>query len=171
MELLVVIAVIGLLSTLAIVALNNARAKARDSRRLADIQQIRRALEIRHDAVGVMPGCVGGSGCGPNSNELGVDITCVDSNDFSTGPTTCNGTTYMADIPQDPAELANGTGCGAGSSADCNYTYNRGIGAGDQTDYYEIYYRLETGSGGFNSGVHCATEAGMGVSNANTCSH
>ena len=45
-ELLVVIAIIGLLATLAVVALNNARAKSRDARRVSDIKQIQTALEM-----------------------------------------------------------------------------------------------------------------------------
>jgi prepilin-type N-terminal cleavage/methylation domain-containing protein len=39
-ELLVVIAIIGLLATISVIALNNARAKGRDARRVADIKQI-----------------------------------------------------------------------------------------------------------------------------------
>ena len=37
-ELLVVIAIIGLLATLSVIALNSARAKSRDAKRLADIK-------------------------------------------------------------------------------------------------------------------------------------
>ena len=45
-ELLVVIAIIGLLATLSVIALNNARAKSRDAKRVADIKQIQTALEL-----------------------------------------------------------------------------------------------------------------------------
>src|SRR3989344_4520400 len=45
-ELLVVIGIIALLSTLAVVALNNARLKARDAKRVADIKQTQTALEL-----------------------------------------------------------------------------------------------------------------------------
>jgi len=45
-ELLVVIAIIGILGTLSIIALNNARAKSRDAKRIADVKQMQTALEL-----------------------------------------------------------------------------------------------------------------------------
>ncbi len=45
-ELLVVITIIGMLSTIAIVSLNSSRVKARDTKRLADLKQISTALEL-----------------------------------------------------------------------------------------------------------------------------
>jgi len=43
---LVVIAIIGLLATLSVLSLNNARAKARDAKRVADVKQMMTALEL-----------------------------------------------------------------------------------------------------------------------------
>lgn len=54
-ELLVVIAIIGLLATLSVLALNNARAKSRDAKRLADVKQLQTALELYFNSVGHYP--------------------------------------------------------------------------------------------------------------------
>lgn len=48
-ELLVVIAIIALLSSVVLAALSSARAKARDARRISDIRQIQRAIELYPD--------------------------------------------------------------------------------------------------------------------------
>lgn len=45
-ELLVVVAIIGVLATIILGSLNNARASARDAKRLSDIKTIQTALEI-----------------------------------------------------------------------------------------------------------------------------
>lgn len=48
-ELLVVIAIIGILSSVVLASLNTARTKARDARRIADIGQLKLALELYAD--------------------------------------------------------------------------------------------------------------------------
>lgn len=54
-ELLVVIFIIAIVSTLSYVSLESARAKGRDTRRLADIHNIRQALELYKDIEGGYP--------------------------------------------------------------------------------------------------------------------
>jgi len=48
-ELLVAISIVGFLSTLAVVSLKNAREKARDANRLADLRQIKNAMEMYYN--------------------------------------------------------------------------------------------------------------------------
>jgi len=45
---LVVIAIIGLLSTLAVVSLNSARGKARDAKRVSDVKQLSMIIEMEN---------------------------------------------------------------------------------------------------------------------------
>jgi general secretion pathway protein G len=54
-ELLVVIAIIGILASVILVALDSARVKARDARRVEDLQQIQTALEEYYDQYGYYP--------------------------------------------------------------------------------------------------------------------
>src|SRR3989338_1722647 len=54
-ELLVVIAVIGLMSSVIMVSLNSARLKARNAKRIADLLQIRTALELYNLDLGSYP--------------------------------------------------------------------------------------------------------------------
>ncbi len=93
-ELLVVIAIIGILSTLAIVALGSARQKARDSKRVADLSQVSKALELYYN----------------------------DNNDYPTiitpgQPLASGSNVYMAAVPSNPTPR-NDNGC-----ANADYTY------------------------------------------------
>jgi prepilin-type N-terminal cleavage/methylation domain-containing protein len=48
-ELLVVIAIIGILATIIMVSLNNARIKARDARRMSDMNSINKAMSLYYE--------------------------------------------------------------------------------------------------------------------------
>lgn len=87
-ELLVVIAIIGLLASIVLVALNNARAKARNAKRLADTHEIISALELYYSKNNAYPG-VGSYDCGGwNSSSFGNWIPgLVSDGDISKVPT------------------------------------------------------------------------------------
>ncbi len=67
-ELLVVISIIGLLSTLAVYAINVARVKARDSKRAAEVRQIISALELYLDENGYYPQYTSSDRCNTTAN-------------------------------------------------------------------------------------------------------
>ncbi len=101
-ELLVVIAIIGLLANLAIASLNNARKKARDAKRIADIRQIRTALELYYDKHNTWPARTADSCCdgwdqGPCQNDKTFIQPLVDDG-------------FMQEVPVDP-KGGTGTGC------------------------------------------------------------
>lgn len=100
-ELLVVIAIIGLLATMAIMALNGAKKKARDTRRLADMKQIMTALDLYYDQYGDYPtsdndGCggwdVGNLDYSFMTNKLPGIMDNIPRDQIATG--NCNGYRY-----------------------------------------------------------------------------
>ena len=98
-ELLVVIAIIGLLATLAVIALNNARAKARDAKRIADMRQFGAALEIYYSDKSAYPTYSTANGETLNSMCLDNTATGIEG--------TCGGTiTYMSKVPTYPTPPA-----------------------------------------------------------------
>lgn len=90
-ELMVVISIIGILSTMVLVSLGEARAKARDARRESDIRQIVLAMEMDYSDNEKYSQCV----------EMPSKIPCTDPG--------CNCTNlgdgkYLDPVPRDPKE-------------------------------------------------------------------
>lgn len=143
-ELLVVVAIIGLMIAVALVALNSARAKARDARRVNDIRQIQIALERYYIDAGSYP--IGNNvllGTPP-----GTIGNCLDSNGFSTN---CSGIIYEARIPSNPTPTNDGD-CPASG-----YYYN----STDPNTTYTIQYCIGTATGSLSAGLHSATPTGL----------
>ncbi len=134
-ELLVVISIIGLLSTLAVVSLNNARQKSRDAKRISDVRQIQTALELYYNDANGYP---------PASPAL--------PSVFSGTALTFNSITYMGMIPTAP--LPFDTGCTADNNS---YAY---VGTTGGTTY-SITYCLGANTGGVTPGPHTATPLGI----------
>ena len=94
-DLLVVISIIGVLISVSFVGFAQARKASRDSKRRADLEQIRSALEIYRNDCKTYPSFLAQGG-----TLMGAE-------------TLCQGNVYMQQIPQDP--LGSGY----------NYSYNR----------------------------------------------
>jgi prepilin-type N-terminal cleavage/methylation domain-containing protein len=89
-ELLVVIAIIGLLATIVMIALNSARAKARDAKRIADLRELVTALEGYASDNGQYPV---GAGC--------VNNDCMDASSPA-GSLEVLVPTYISKLSEDP---------------------------------------------------------------------
>ena len=146
LELLVVIAIIGIISSATVVNLNQAKAKARDARRLSDITQLRKALEIYYYTVGEYPNA------GPDDPLDQYDKVCYGLSAVGG----CNSTTpnpnkdwipdltnQTGQLPVDPINIV-------GENVDTSYLYlftrtdSEAFPNPSYKDYYYILYRLET---------------------------
>jgi len=134
-ELLVVVAIIGLLAAMAVIALGNARAKARDARRVADIRQIQTALELYYLDKNVYPDLGNGSICGKT---IQSDVA-----------------TYMAAAPCNPTPVNDGNCPSTGNATTYYYTLR------EDGKSYTIEYCLGSATGGLAAGVHTSTPAGL----------
>lgn len=71
-ELLIVVAIIGIVASIVLVSMNGARKSARDSRRLSEMNQIKKGIELYRAGNGEYPTCAGNSVC--SSTGYGGDI-------------------------------------------------------------------------------------------------
>ena len=127
-ELLVVISIIGILSSFAVVQLNQARIKARDALRKGDMSQMRTALNLYYDDELGYPICGTWSG---TSEDFGATADCY--NGALTTALSGGTRPYMANIPTDPKNPTNSP------SQSATYLY-RYVSNGSE---YAITYRLE----------------------------
>jgi prepilin-type N-terminal cleavage/methylation domain-containing protein len=128
-ELLVVIAIIALLSSVVLAALSTARMKARDARRIADLEQIKIALELYYDAKGYYPQ----AGCGWDCN--GYRYSFDASWPFLASDTA----PYIPKLPVDPINTA----CAVWTASNClSYEYGN-VGRTTNPATYDLFARLE----------------------------
>lgn len=139
-ELLVVIAIIGLLASVVLLALNSARAKSRDAKRLADVRQIASALELYFNDKSAYP--------------TGTDGVLNSTSAAGLAPG------YIGLIPTAPTPAdSNGTNTCLGTAAknSNNYWYEQP----DSGSTYTLTFCLGDNTGGYQSGPRTLTPAGI----------
>ncbi|MCX6736404.1 MAG: type II secretion system protein [Candidatus Parcubacteria bacterium] len=173
-ELLVVIAIIAILSTVVMGALNSARLKARDSKRLADIKTLQTALELYFDTCNGYPS---------NGNGLSTSVgyILIDGSNPSTGlggasnhvggTSVCTGHTigdFLNPLPSDPRLGVSVVGayryCGA-AIGDVAPTATGPLSIASCTPNaaasYRIGFQLEGATGSLVAGYHMAHPGGI----------
>jgi prepilin-type N-terminal cleavage/methylation domain-containing protein len=105
-ELLMVIAIISLLSSVIFSAVNEARAKARDATRISDLAQIRRALELYYDEWGKYPIPTNSTSFGTPPIRLNGSSQIISFKWTDTGSIGDLLSPYI-DIPSDPIQKLN----------------------------------------------------------------
>lgn len=150
-ELLVVITIIGVLATIAVVAFSNIQMSARNSRRLADMQQIMKALKLYREYYGFFPVRENDVDCG------GWDTTMTDANgdgNYMVDALVTSG--IMGKVPRDPKAPSSGT-CPYNNPTVYNYIYIRyPIGQWGCDPARGRYYVLGTNMEGM-TGAHPAS--------------
>jgi prepilin-type N-terminal cleavage/methylation domain-containing protein len=109
-ELLVVVAIIGLLSSMVLTSVGQARKKARDSERRQTLRNVQKAFELYYNDNGKYPLTPGGVGSGWHSS------AAVDSSADRAGGEYIVGLApkYVSELPRDPfANIVNATNCPA----------------------------------------------------------
>lgn len=128
-ELLVVISIIGLLASIVLVALNGARVKARDAKRVADLRQIVTALELYNNDNGYYPSVPCGWDC--NGYAYSFDSTTWTALQTALAP-------YLNKLPVDPVNSA----CAPWVDGCYSYTYGN-VGKSTYPSQYDLTAQLE----------------------------
>ncbi len=135
-ELLIVVAIMGILAAVVLSSLGTAREKARDARRLEDVKDMVKLLVIESDT-----GNVALTGCTAADSLFSA---CTGPGDIS----------FFSDY-NDPS--LSTTPCSSASTGACGYSLSAADGsAGAGTEDFQICFYLEYGSGELNAGLNSA---------------
>jgi prepilin-type N-terminal cleavage/methylation domain-containing protein len=172
-EMLVVIAIIGLLASVVLLALNSARSKSRDAKRAADVRQIMTALELYFNDCGSYPSsAVAGIAMGTANQSLSNGSAANCGTNLGGGGanggfgTTPGATIYMAQTPsaptpQDGTCVATSTSTAFGTGVNGNsYLYVGQATTGISSDY-NLRFCVGGLTGSLTAGGHVGGAGGI----------
>jgi prepilin-type N-terminal cleavage/methylation domain-containing protein len=103
-ELLIVVAIIGILAAIIVASLNNARARGRDVRRIRDIQEMHNAIELYIAQNGYAP-TIGDPVCGDPNTGGSQCYTTEFSGGLSWADLQSELSPYIPKLPKDPCGI------------------------------------------------------------------
>ena len=113
-EILIVAAIVGLLGVLASVALDSARERARDAKRMSDVARVQVALELYFNDHNSYPTATESVALGQTSTD------CLSSNGFAGSCDAASQSVYMSRVPSTPdTGLKEQVGCNGAENAYC----------------------------------------------------
>ena len=150
-ELLVVMAIIGVLAALAVGSFRTAQMRGRDAQRKSDLKQIAHSLELFYTDYGKYPDSVGEkiAAC-PYNPVLSTGTSCS----WGIGEFKDGKTVYFKILPIDP------------SSPKYDYTYQLVVGSSNQK--YKLFAKLENPQDQNCINHDCSTDPNFAVTSANT---
>lgn len=145
-ELLVVVAIIGLLAAIVYPNTSGSRAKARDAQRISDIAQLQFAITLYYDRCGVYP--------------AGGEVLSLTQNNYGVCPSGVTFGTFISSIPTPPA-----------GTTQTVYDYAT-TGANGSPSGYILHAKLESPNAAVAKGLS-SRPAGYGTASDNsfTCSN
>ncbi len=159
-ELLVVISIIGLLASVVLVSLSSSRIKARNSRRVSDINQISKAMELFFNASYSYPT----SNTGISLTQLGPISGSAAACGVTAGCVNNLIPNYMLKVPVAPVPADSS------SAFNCNSSYGGGIandyqiagsGSATQNRNFTVTFCISAQVGALSPGVHTLTNGGV----------
>lgn len=106
-EVLVVVAIIGILSSIVLASMSGARSKGRDAKRIADVKQMQLALQLYYDGYGYYPTAIGALTTDNYISSIPADPTSGWSYVYTRLPANCNNTSSICVDYVETAQLEN----------------------------------------------------------------
>lgn len=144
-ELLVVISIIGLLASVVLVSIQSARAKSRDAKRIGDMNQLAKALELYFNENNSYPTVAAGASF--SSNPAIGQPGLVPK--------------YLLQLPKAPTPSDGSVCAGSGPNKNDYYYYANVSGTQAATSVYIVTFCLGGQTGSLGPGPHTLTQAGF----------